>query len=582
MVLDNSNTPIEGVTASIEGTTLQAITDDQGHFTIRNVPVGAQILLVDGSTTTRPGVWPTLEFEISTIAGQDNTIGMPIFLLPLDAPNAQTVGGSQDVTVTMKDVPGFALTVFADSATFSDGSTVGEVMVTQVHSDKVPMPPIEGAAPRLVWTVQPAGVLFDPRARITYPNLDNLKPGQVVDIFSFDHDLGEFVSIGTGTVSEDGSVITSDPGVGIRKAGWGYPQPPPEPTDCAKSADVKITSSPGFLTVGKDETIQAEGSLATSTPGCPAVSGTFEWVSDNPAVVTVSGTGSTATLTGVAVGTASVSVTYTVGGQEPVTASEEIKVATKDVTVIAWVDGSPIDMILSALEADPKLNRTLKFNLDTPGLCSVQLGNWAIGLRTSILSDTDRQFANAFLLKNSANSRPENTIDPDAIETGGDFRLFNRFQVFFQVQNGQIVGQPDVRKMVTEVGSTRDPCGLIPPSGGEDHPQFNGANGITTSGTGVFQLNEGRIGFAGQAVDRTLNACQDFNCINITIGPPTPWIWSVIKFDAQGNRTPVESQIFPTYFVYENGVKVAESIQSDPEVFIGKDSSNSEKTDQID
>jgi hypothetical protein len=32
----------------------------------------------------------------------------------------------------------------------------------------------------------------------------------------------------------------------------------------------------------------------------------------------------------------------------------------------------------------------------------------------------------------------------------------------------------------------------------------------------------------------------------------------------------------------ENGVKVAESIQSDPEVFIGKDSSNSEKTDQID
>ncbi len=44
----------------------------------------------------------------------------------------------------------------------------------------------------------------------------------------------------------------------------------------------------------------------------------------------------------------------------------------------------------------------------------------------------------------------------------------------------------------------------------------------------------------------------------------------------------VESQIFPTYFVYENGVKVAESIQSDPELFIGKDSSNSEKTDQID
>ncbi|MFQ6029863.1 MAG: carboxypeptidase-like regulatory domain-containing protein [Dehalococcoidia bacterium] len=238
MVLDNSNVPIPGVTASIEGTTLQAVTDAQGQFSIPNVPVGAQILRVDGSTTTRPGAWPALEFEIDIIPGQDNTIGMPIFLLPLDAPNAKIVGGSEDVTLIMQEVPGFSLTVFANSATFPDGSTVGQVMATQVHSDKVPMPPIEGAAPGLVWTIQPAGVIFDPPARITYPNVDNLKPGQVVDLFSFDHDLGEFVSIGTGTVSEDGSVITSDPGLGIPKSGWGYARTPPDPTtDVTNDAD---------------------------------------------------------------------------------------------------------------------------------------------------------------------------------------------------------------------------------------------------------------------------------------------------------------------------------------------------------
>jgi hypothetical protein len=39
-------------------------------------------------------------------------------------------------------------------------------------------------------------------------------------MYSFDHDLEEFVAIGLGTVSADGTVITSSPGVGVVKAGW--------------------------------------------------------------------------------------------------------------------------------------------------------------------------------------------------------------------------------------------------------------------------------------------------------------------------------------------------------------------------
>jgi hypothetical protein len=39
-------------------------------------------------------------------------------------------------------------------------------------------------------------------------------------MYSFDHDLGSFVSIGPATVSEDGTVVTSDPGVGVVKGGW--------------------------------------------------------------------------------------------------------------------------------------------------------------------------------------------------------------------------------------------------------------------------------------------------------------------------------------------------------------------------
>ena len=54
-------------------------------------------------------------------------------------------------------------------------------------------------------------------------------------MYSFDHDLGHFVSIGPGTVSEDGTVITSNHGVGVVKAGWhccGYPQGTGTPNHC--------------------------------------------------------------------------------------------------------------------------------------------------------------------------------------------------------------------------------------------------------------------------------------------------------------------------------------------------------------
>jgi hypothetical protein len=59
----------------------------------------------------------------------------------------------------------------------------------------------------------------------------------VVEIFQFDHDLEQFVSVGPSRVSADGSVIVSDPGFGITKSGWGAPQPPPPPKNCTASCN---------------------------------------------------------------------------------------------------------------------------------------------------------------------------------------------------------------------------------------------------------------------------------------------------------------------------------------------------------
>ena len=71
----------------------------------------------------------------------------------------------------------------------------------------------------------------------------------------------------------------------------------------------------------------------------------------------------------------------------------------------------------------------------------------------------------------------------------------------------------------------------------------NGSIGVTSSGTGVYQLAEGPLGSAGQAVSMAIN------------GRTTPWIWSVIRFDGSGNLSPLDHAIFPTYFVYINGVR---------------------------
>lgn len=235
VVLDNSNVPVAGATLRILDTDLSAQTDEQGKFLIGGAPVGTVKLIVDGSTVTRPGSWPDLEFVLTTIAGRENTIRMPIYLLPLDLQNGAVIDEVRGGVITLPEIPGFALEIAPGSVIFPGGSRSGLVSVTAVHNDKVPMVPNFGQQPRFIVTIQPAGARFDPPARLILPNVEGLAPGAVTEMYSFDHDLGHFVSIGPATVSEDGSVIRSNPGVGILKAGWhcgGNPATAGTPHDC--------------------------------------------------------------------------------------------------------------------------------------------------------------------------------------------------------------------------------------------------------------------------------------------------------------------------------------------------------------
>ena len=201
---------------------------------------------------------------MATVAGRDNTIGMPVYLLPLNT-DGLLVDENTGGTLTLPAAPGFSLTVEAGSATFPGGGKSGTITVTVVHNDKIPMTPNFGQQPGFVVTLQPAGVHFGPPAPISYPNVDGLAPGEITELYSFDHDMGRFVSIGTGTVTEDGAIIVSDPGVGIIKSGWGAAGPP-NPAGAAQNTDVEITGGGPVVPVPQANNAPAAAYSPTSQP----------------------------------------------------------------------------------------------------------------------------------------------------------------------------------------------------------------------------------------------------------------------------------------------------------------------------
>ena len=238
VVLDNSNVPLPGVEVSLTGESfarLQTTTDDQGQFVFENAPVGTVHVNFDASTTTVTGDFPRLSFEIVTVSGRENTIGLPVYIPRLDTQGGKMAGGSQQVVIPLAGVEGAEITIAPNSVTLPDGRKEGVIMFSQVQNDKTPMPAPDSVSFDVAWTLQPSGTLFDPPARVTLPNTSGGIPGQEYDMVTFDHDLGQWVSMGPGIVSEDGATVTSKQGYGIREAGWGGLCPPPDDTcniDC--------------------------------------------------------------------------------------------------------------------------------------------------------------------------------------------------------------------------------------------------------------------------------------------------------------------------------------------------------------
>jgi hypothetical protein len=414
-------------------------TDGAGQFVMGPVPVGAFKLMADGATAGN-GPWPTLEFDIVTVAGRRNDVGLPIYLPRLDESGKLCVDETTGGTLTLPQVPGFALTIAPGSATFPGGSRTGCVTVTPVNGDKVPMAPGFGQQPRFVVTIQPVGTLFNAPARLTLPNVDGLAPRAVTEMYSYDHDLAAFVSIGTGTVSEDGALITSDPGVGVIKAGWhcgGNPNPVGTAGSCpdcqrcqgttcvadpAKNGQscTDPSNAPGVCDNGTCKpvplSITAEaidqddpdnstfrttsgpvygGSRPTTADNLkltaktdPALTVTsYEWSFTGPGNFTAPGStqvwnlGDLGATPGVV--TFKVKATFSDGQTKEATKEIEIGVRTNDVAAIGWID--PDNVPLSTAGMDDGMTRyypsdgAATMNILQKGLTTLHLGLLAAG-----------------------------------------------------------------------------------------------------------------------------------------------------------------------------------------------------------
>jgi hypothetical protein len=278
VILDNQGAPVPGVTMRLRGSLLAAQTDAQGQFRLGAVPVGQAFLIADATTTTRAGSWASLEYEIFALPGVENTLPRPIYILPLDLAHGVMVDETHGGTVTIPGVPGFALDVAPGSVTFPGGGRSGVVSVTAVHADKIPMPPGAGMQPRLIVTIQPAGARFNPPAPLTLPNVEALPPGTVTELFSFDHDLGAFVSIGTATVADDGLTVRSDPGFGVLQAGW-HCGAPVGAFGIFASISVAIIAPPKPIIL-----CPAGPPILITAAGAPPVDGIYDWETGDPSI----------------------------------------------------------------------------------------------------------------------------------------------------------------------------------------------------------------------------------------------------------------------------------------------------------
>ncbi|MCZ6680015.1 MAG: DUF6531 domain-containing protein, partial [Candidatus Poribacteria bacterium] len=241
---EGMNVPLEGVTITVDGMEdeLRAVTDDMGNFRLELAPVGRFFVHIDGRTVIEATIdgqkvptrfpsgpyYPLVGKAWEAIPGEEINIGN-IHLPLIQADTLQPTSMTEETVLTFDEEfiaenPDFAnleVRIPPDSLYADDGTRGGLIGIAPVAADRLPGPLPEGLELRDVVTIQTDGATnFDVPVPVCFPNYQNLEPGEKSALFSFNHDTGRFEVVGSMTVTEDGTQVCTDEGVGIIAPGW--------------------------------------------------------------------------------------------------------------------------------------------------------------------------------------------------------------------------------------------------------------------------------------------------------------------------------------------------------------------------
>ncbi|HAP41430.1 MAG TPA: hypothetical protein DCQ94_16980, partial [Nitrospira sp.] len=317
---------------------LHTCTDAAGFFELTDTPVGNVKVVVNGRTASNaPGgfFFPEMTMDLTLEAGRVNTMmgsmgarermaaneeRLQVYLPRLEQAILRPVDNTQNRTITLDPESAHNLTpeqIGQLRLEFEPGSLIGDdgqpLATAQIGISVVPPELVRDMMPPGVArhgfdiTIQAPGVAaFATPLPISFPNDLGLPPGTKANLLSFDHTTGRLEVRGSMTVSEDGTMVVSDPGTGVTQPGWhwwlsnskgsGGKKPPCSPVTSSGSASPGspsvLTPSAFFLTgdTGGSITIPdirltaPVGSTGSGSSSCPigGPSKTYTLSSDGP------------------------------------------------------------------------------------------------------------------------------------------------------------------------------------------------------------------------------------------------------------------------------------------------------------
>jgi RHS repeat-associated protein len=226
-VVDTDRQALTGVEILVGGQ--RAVTDAKGEFQLLDPPTGDQVILVDGDPASRPGRhYPTIPLSMKIMAGKTNVLPYLPHLHVQREINFTHIDHSRETVATDPDLPGVALRIPRDTPIVGwDGLPAQKVSIRTVPADRLPVRPL----PRTVQARYVYMFYFGKRGGgipsrpvpFESPNDFGLAPGDKAELWYYDEspNVGEAPNdwrvAGLGTVSDDGKLISTDPGVGIPK-----------------------------------------------------------------------------------------------------------------------------------------------------------------------------------------------------------------------------------------------------------------------------------------------------------------------------------------------------------------------------